>query len=108
MRIMFRLKSIAVMSLFIWIAAIFREYCLILWEMQLNITDQAALSKPISQWTAQQEENGARTTLGGTGLGLSIVKHVTEFYGGCVSVESQSGVGSTFLVQLPAASLVQK
>lgn len=33
--------------------AIFREYCLILWEMQLNITDQAALSKPISQWTAQ-------------------------------------------------------
>ena len=53
MRIMFRLKSIAVMSLFIWIAAIFREYCLILWEMQLNITDQAALSKPISQWTAQ-------------------------------------------------------
>ena len=39
---------------------------------------------------------------------LSIVKHVTEFYGGCVSVESQSGVGSTFLVQLPAASLVQK
>ena len=36
------------------------------------------------------------------------VKHVTEFYGGCVSVESQSGVGSTFLVQLPAASLVQK
>lgn len=44
----------------------------------------------------------------GTGLGLSIVKHVTEFYGGCVSVESQSGVGSTFLVQLPAASLVQK
>ena len=44
----------------------------------------------------------------GIGLGLSIVKHVTEFYGGCVSVESQSGVGSTFLVQLPAASLVQK
>ena len=44
----------------------------------------------------------------GSGLGLSIVKHVTEFYGGCVSVESQSGVGSTFLVQLPAASLVQK
>ena len=39
---------------------------------------------------------------------LSIVKHVTEFYGGCVSVEGQSGVGSTFLVQLPAASLVQK
>ena len=53
-------------------------------------------------------DKGRSKRVGGTGLGLSIVKHVTEFYGGCVSVESQSGVGSTFLVQLPAASLVQK
>lgn len=53
-------------------------------------------------------DKGRSKRIAGTGLGLSIVKHVTEFYGGCVSVESQSGVGSTFLVQLPAASLVQK
>lgn len=53
-------------------------------------------------------DKGRSKRVDGTGLGLSIVKHVTEFYGGCVSVESQSGVGSTFLVQLPAASLVQK
>lgn len=53
-------------------------------------------------------DKGRSKRVVGTGLGLSIVKHVTEFYGGCVSVESQSGVGSTFLVQLPAASLVQK
>lgn len=53
-------------------------------------------------------DKGRSKRVAGTGLGLSIVKHVTEFYGGCVSVESQSGVGSTFLVQLPAASLVQK
>ena len=50
-------------------------------------------------------DKGRSKRVAGTGLGLSIV---TEFYGGCVSVESQSGVGSTFLVQLPAASLVQK
>ena len=53
-------------------------------------------------------DKGRSKRVAGTGLGLSIVKHVTEFYSGCVSVESQSGVGSTFLVQLPAASLVQK
>lgn len=53
-------------------------------------------------------DKGRSKRVAGTGLGLSIVKHVTEFYGGCVSVGSQSGVGSTFLVQLPAASLVQK
>lgn len=53
-------------------------------------------------------DKGRSKRVAGTGLGLSIVKHVTEFYGGCVSVESQLGVGSTFLVQLPAASLVQK
>ena len=53
-------------------------------------------------------DKGRSKRVAGTGLGLSIVKHVTEFYGGCVSVENQSGVGSTFLVQLPAASLVQK
>ena len=53
-------------------------------------------------------DKGRSKRVAGTGLGLSIVKHVTEFYGGCVSVESQSGVGITFLVQLPAASLVQK
>lgn len=53
-------------------------------------------------------DKGRSKRVAGTGLGLSIVKHVAEFYGGCVNVESQPGVGSTFVVQLPAASLVQK
>ncbi len=39
--------------------------------------------------------------VGGTGLGLSIVRHVVERMNGAISVESQLGKGSTFVVSLP-------
>jgi signal transduction histidine kinase len=38
----------------------------------------------------------------GTGLGLSIVKSIAEAHGGTVAVRSAPGVGTTFLVDLPA------
>jgi len=40
---------------------------------------------------------------GGTGLGLSIVKHIIQFHGGEVWVESQLGQGATFFFTLPLA-----
>ncbi len=39
----------------------------------------------------------------GTGLGLAIVKELTEKMGGTVEVRSGRGIGTTFLVRLPAA-----
>jgi PAS domain S-box-containing protein len=43
-----------------------------------------------------------RTPLGkGTGLGLSICNSIVDQHGGSISVESQSGKGSTFTVKLP-------
>ncbi len=44
--------------------------------------------------------NAPRRVLGG-GIGLSSVRQIVEQHGGDVSVQSQVGVGSTFVVRLP-------
>lgn len=38
---------------------------------------------------------------GGTGLGLSIVKHLVELHKGSIWVESEVGLGSRFMIELP-------
>ena len=38
---------------------------------------------------------------GGTGLGLSIVKHLVDLHRGSISVASDLGIGSSFIIELP-------
>ena len=40
---------------------------------------------------------------GSTGLGLSIVKHIADLHGAKISVSSEEGCGSTFLLEFPVS-----
>ena len=56
----------------------------------------ALLFKPFSQIHRKQTE-----ATEGTGLGLALVKHLVELHGGEISVESEFGKGSRFIVLIP-------
>jgi signal transduction histidine kinase len=45
-------------------------------------------------------------TSGGSGLGLSIVKAIVEAHGGSIAVGSREGHGTTFVIRLPAVSVM--
>ena len=48
-----------------------------------------------------QAEQSTNRNFGGTGLGLSISKHLIEFLGGTIRLESTFGVGTIFYIDIP-------
>lgn len=46
-------------------------------------------------------DKGRSRELGGTGLGLAISKHIVEQHQGSISLDSEPGKGSTFIVRFP-------
>lgn len=53
-------------------------------------------------------DKGRSREMGGTGLGLSIVKHIIERCGGKVTVTSEFGKGSKFMINLPPTAYPQE
>jgi len=47
-----------------------------------------------------EQAGGVDAKKGGTGLGLAIVKYIITRHDGTVRVESEEGVGSTFIITL--------
>ncbi|HNB53199.1 MAG TPA: GAF domain-containing sensor histidine kinase, partial [Anaerolineales bacterium] len=57
------------------------------------------LGKVFDQFT--QLDMSSTRKVEGTGLGLSITRHLVEMHGGTITVESELGIGSKFIVRLP-------
>lgn len=66
----------------------------------INAEELATIFEPFRQGASRPVNERRR----GTGLGLSLARSLVELHGGAVTVDSEPGRGSTFLVTLPAPS----
>ena len=74
-------------------------------EVELSVSDQGRGIAPEDLTRLfrrfQQLDGSTVREVGGTGLGLAICRGIVEEHGGRIGVESQLGVGATFIVTLP-------
>ncbi len=76
-------------------------------EIEIRVSDHGAGIPPEEQKHVFDAffrgRKAVQDQIHGTGLGLHLVKRIVEAHGGTVSVESEPGAGSTFIVLIPAA-----
>ena len=76
-------------------------------EIEIRVTDHGAGIPPEEQKRVFDAffrgKKAVQDQIHGTGLGLHLVKRIVEAHGGTVSLESELGAGSTFIVRIPAA-----
>ena len=53
-------------------------------------------------WRGAQKGQKGAEHITGTGLGLSLVKTIVENHGGKIHFVSQEGLGTTFVIEIPA------
>ncbi len=76
-------------------------------EALLTVRDNGIGISPDNQekiWQRFYQVDSARSNDEGSGLGLSMVKQIAELHGGYMTLESESGKGSTFVLHLPVLS----
>ena len=75
-------------------------------RVQIRVEDSGAGIPPDQLEIIFQEfhqvDGSLTRKVGGTGLGLAICKRLSHLMGGSIRAESEVGVGSTFVVELPA------
>jgi PAS domain S-box-containing protein len=77
------------------------EITFTVWDTGIGIASTDA-SKLFQAFT--QIDSGLNRSQEGTGLGLALVARLVELHGGSVSLESEPGKGSRFIVRLPLKS----
>jgi len=80
-------------------------------RLQIKVTDtgQGLRSEQLDRlFTPFERLDAARDGLPGTGLGLTVSRHLVEAMAGTLEVTSEPGVGSTFVIELPAAEPVRE
>jgi signal transduction histidine kinase len=76
-------------------------------EIEIRVTDHGTGIPPEEQKRVFDAffrgKKAVQDQIHGTGLGLHLVKKIVEAHGGTLSLESELGAGSTFIVRIPAA-----
>ena len=75
--------------------------------VRLTVVDEGLGIAPDQQeriFTKFFRGDAAATGITGTGLGLAVSREIIEAHGGRIGFDSDPGIGSTFWVELPAAT----